>query len=76
LFGLIIGVFGIGCATFAAVNGQPWFGSIIGGATLVSLVSAFLYSRQVQKKELSEGRRPMPPQMQQSQNPKKKNRNR
>ena len=78
LFGLVIGVFGIGCATFAAVSGQPWFGSIIGGATLVSLVSAFLYSRHAQKRELSEKQQQvqMPPQMQQLRNQKKKNKHR
>lgn len=78
LFGLIIGVFGIGSATFAAVSGQPWFGSIIGGATLVSLVSAFLFSRHAQKRELNEKRQQieMLPQVQQSRNQKKKNRNR
>jgi len=54
LFGLIIGLAGLGLATFAAINGQPWFGSIIGGATLVSLVSAFLYSRHAQKRELAQ----------------------
>jgi uncharacterized membrane protein len=53
LFGLIIGLFAIGCATYASISGQPWFGSIIGGATLVSLVSTFLYGRNSQKRELS-----------------------
>lgn len=74
LFGLVIGVVGIGCATYAAVSGQPWFGSIIGGATLVSLVSAFLYSRQSQKRELSEKQQQMQmsPEMPMPSNPKKK----
>jgi uncharacterized membrane protein len=78
LFGLIIGVFGIGSATFAAIRGQPWFGSIIGGATLVSLVSAFLYSRHAQKKDLDKKSEQMIPPgmpvMPQSRNQKKKNR--
>lgn len=78
LFGLLIGFFGIGSATYAAVSGQPWFGSIIGGATLVSLVSVFVYGRQSQKKELHEKHQQMqmPPQTQQSRSQKKKNRNR
>src|SRR5258706_5594217 len=42
LFGLIIGLSGLGMATYAAISGQPWFGATIGGATLVSLVSSFL----------------------------------
>jgi uncharacterized membrane protein len=45
IFGLIIGLAGLGLATFAAVHDQPWFGSIIGGSTLVSLVSVFVYAR-------------------------------
>jgi uncharacterized membrane protein len=76
LFGLIIGLAGLGFATYAAVNGQPWFGSIIGGATLVSLVSAFLYSRQAQKRELSEKKpQVQSPQLPPPQNRKKKDRN-
>jgi uncharacterized membrane protein len=77
LFGLVVGVIGILCATYAAVSGQPWFGSIIGGATLVSLVSAFLYSRHAQKKELEDKSQQMqmPPLMQPQKNSKKKNRN-
>lgn len=56
VFGLIIGLAGLGLATLAAMNGQPWFGGIIGGATLVSLVSAFLYSQQKTKEDLSQKR--------------------
>lgn len=75
LFGLLIGLTGIGCATFAAVSGQPWFGSIIGGATLVSLVSAFLYSRHAQRKDLDERSQQMQirPQIETPRNQKKKN---
>jgi hypothetical protein len=52
LFGLIIALVGLALATYAAISGQPWFGSIIGGATLVGLVSAFLYSRYAENKDL------------------------
>ena len=75
LFGLLIGLSGLGLATFAAVRGQPWFGSVIGGATLVSLVSTFLYSRQSQKKELGQKKDQMQPVLP-PQNTKKKYRNR
>jgi uncharacterized membrane protein len=80
LFGLIIGLSGLGMATYAAIIGQPWFGSVIGGATLVSLVSAFLYSRQNQKRELSQKQQqvqmqiPKPPQGAQKQKHKNKHR--
>jgi uncharacterized membrane protein len=58
LFGLIIGLVGLGLATYAAISGQPVFGAAIGGATLVSLVSAFLYSNRSRRRE-SEDKREM-----------------
>jgi len=57
--GLIIGLAGLGLATYAAISGQPWFGAVIGGSTLVSLVSVFLYSKHVENKELSEKKKEM-----------------
>jgi len=56
IFGLIIGLSGLSLATYSAVSGQPWFGGIIGGATLVSLVSAFLVAKQKEKQGLTEKR--------------------
>ena len=41
-FGLAIGVSGLLVAGFCAYVGQPWPASVIGGATLVGLVTAFL----------------------------------
>ena len=60
LFALIIALAALGLATYAAISGQPWFGSIIGGTTLVSLVGAFLYSRHLEKVDLSEKRQQIP----------------
>ena len=60
IFGFLIGIFGLGAALYAAVNGQPWFGSVIGGATLVSLVGVFVYGKHQEKKELDD-KRPTPP---------------
>lgn len=59
IFGLIIGLVGIGAAMYAAVNGQPWFGGILGGGTLVSLVTAFLKSRDKGESDLREKREQM-----------------
>lgn len=56
IFGFIIGLTGLGLGTYAAICGQPWFGATIGSATLVSLVSAFLYSQQRQKRDLASKR--------------------
>jgi uncharacterized membrane protein len=52
LFGAIIGLSGLGLATFAAVKGQPWFGAVIGGSTLVSLAGVFVYSQTQERREL------------------------
>ena len=77
LFGLLMGLTGLSLATYAAVTGQPWFGATIGGATLVSLVSAFLFTQTSQKKELQQKHEQMRPVEQVlNQNKKKKNRNR
>jgi len=59
LFALILGLSGLGLATYAAVSGQPWFGSVIGGSTLVGLVSVFLYTRHVQRQDLGQKREQM-----------------
>jgi len=75
LSGLVIGISGLALATYAAVNGQPWFGAAIGGATLGSLVKAFLATRETQKRELS-GKKQQMEQVQQQQNSSKKNKNR
>lgn len=84
LFALIIALTVVVCATFAAISGQPTFASIIGGTALVSITSAFLYTRHSQKRELTAKQPQMPqgmtphqlPSSPQSQNRKKKNRRR
>ena len=55
-FGLVIALFFGTCGSYAALHGQPWFGGIIAGTTLVSLVGIFVYSKQQSKKELVEKR--------------------
>lgn len=40
--GLVIGCVGLGVATYLAINGKEWVGGVIGGTTVVGLVSAFL----------------------------------
>jgi len=59
LFALIIALFGLGCGAFVAVSGQPVAGAALGGATLVSIVSAFLYSRKERNQESGEKRKQM-----------------
>lgn len=49
-FGLIIGIFGIGCGTFLAYSGETTVGSIIAGGTVMSLVSVFVIGKRKQKK--------------------------
>lgn len=50
IFGLIIGIVGIGSGTFLAVNGETTVGGIIAGGTVVSLVSVFVIGKTVQRK--------------------------
>lgn len=50
-FGLIIGIFGIGCGTFLAYSGEKTVGGIIAGGTVVSLVSVFVIGKGKQSKE-------------------------
>lgn len=50
VFGLIIGLAGIGCGTYLATIGQDVVGSIIAGGTVVSLVSVFVIGKKAQKR--------------------------
>jgi uncharacterized membrane protein len=50
-FGLIIGLFGIGCGTFLAYSGETTVGGIIAGGTVVSLVSVFVIGKKIQKSD-------------------------
>ncbi|HEV2328739.1 MAG TPA: DUF2335 domain-containing protein [Verrucomicrobiae bacterium] len=58
-FGLIIALFFASCGTYSALHGQAWFGGIITGTTLVSLVGLFVYSKQQARKDLSDKREAM-----------------
>ncbi len=50
IFGFLIGIFAIGCGTYAATNGAAWYGSLIGAAGVVGLVSVFVYGRRRDRK--------------------------
>ena len=50
IFGLIIGLVGIGCGTFLAATGSTTVGGIIAGGTVVSLVSVFVIGKKLQSK--------------------------
>jgi len=62
-FGLVIAIFFGSCGLYAALHGQPWFGGIITGTTLVSLVAIFVYTKNQSQKELLDKRQTtmMPP---------------
>jgi len=51
IFGLIIGLVGIGCGTYLAAIGKTTVGGIIAGATVVSLVSVFVIGKKEQHKK-------------------------
>ena len=54
IFGLIIGLAGIGCGTYLASIGQDIVGGVIAGGTVVSLVSVFVLGKKSQKKNSEE----------------------
>ena len=49
--GLIIGVVAIGSALYAALNGAEIFGGVIGTASIIGLVSAFIYGSKREQKD-------------------------
>ncbi len=51
VFGLIIGLVGIGCGTYLAAIGKTTVGGIIAGATVVSLVSVFVIGKREKHKK-------------------------
>lgn len=51
IFGLIIGIVGIGCGTFLAYSGAKTVGGIIAGGTVISLVSVFVIGKRNQKSD-------------------------
>lgn len=46
-YGLAIGVTGLGSAVLIALFGHQWAASIIGGSTVVALVTAFIVGRRM-----------------------------
>lgn len=51
IFGLIIGIAAIGSALYAALNGAQVFAGFIGTASIIGLVSAFIYGSKGSKTE-------------------------
>ena len=43
--GLIVALTGLAAATYMAVNGAPTAGAVVGGVTLVGMVTAFIAGR-------------------------------
>ncbi|MEZ5006959.1 MAG: DUF2335 domain-containing protein [Chitinophagales bacterium] len=54
IFGFIIALLLIGVSTVLGLSGQPVLAGVLGGSTLVSLVTVFVYGKVTQKKELKE----------------------
>jgi len=54
IFGLIIGLAGIGSGTYLASIGATVVGGIIAGGTVVSLVSVFVIGKRIQRKSIDE----------------------
>ncbi len=45
VFGLVIGLSGLAVSLVAAAWGQQWFASVVGGGTILGLVSVFVTGR-------------------------------
>jgi uncharacterized membrane protein len=56
VFAFILALVFVLCGTYAALQGQPWYGGTIAGTSLVSLVGIFIYSKQQSQKDLSDKR--------------------
>lgn len=52
ILAFIIGIFAIGCGTYCIVSGHDWSGSILGGAGVIGLVTAFIQGKKEQQKDL------------------------
>jgi uncharacterized membrane protein len=61
VFALIIALFGISAGVFSGVKGEPELGGVVAGGTVVSIVSAFIYGKHAQRKDLMEKRQQLPP---------------
>jgi phosphotransferase system glucose/maltose/N-acetylglucosamine-specific IIC component len=51
VFAMVIAVLGLGLATYLALNDKQLVASVIGGATLVGLVVAFVGGKRAQDKK-------------------------
>lgn len=54
IFGLFIGVLGIAGGVILGIYGNPYVGGVIGGGTVVSLVTVFVLGKKYQKKNTEE----------------------
>lgn len=54
IFGLIIGVFGIVGGVILGMYGNPYVGGVIGGGTVISLVTVFVLGKKYQKENKDE----------------------
>lgn len=52
--GFIVALVALGVSAFAAERGQQWPAAVIGGGTLASLVSTFIYGSKSRREERSE----------------------
>jgi uncharacterized membrane protein len=52
IFGIVIGVLGIGVGGLLAYLGHDWIGGIIAGTTVISLVSVFVLGKKSQRANL------------------------
>lgn len=54
IFGFLIGLFAIGCGTYASVNGAPLAGGFIGGGGVAALVAVFVLGKKTSPQQKSD----------------------
>lgn len=52
LFGFSLGILGLSLAAYLGISGHEAIGSVIGGSTVISLVSVFVIGKQLQRNDL------------------------
>ena len=54
VFGFILGIVGLGLATWLTIQGHETIAGIFGATTIIGLVTVFVIGKKIQQKELSE----------------------
>jgi uncharacterized membrane protein len=57
ILAFVVAIVGLGCSFWAAINGHPEFGTVLGVGTLASLVYTFVYGTNIKHASVTEKKR-------------------